>query len=286
MSGARTTPLEHVAQRDVGCPPNSVAYDPIMSSENESEALARGCLEAIGFAVERLPELDTPRADFRAMHDEHSYVIEVKSKSGEAGLRNVGRVEVRPIVRTNVLSGVVRDAARQLAATAASESEYRIAWVDCSGESADVLRDQTVRTLYGMETVHIYDQRMNWMGERSCLYFRRNDFHRCADVDAVILSGAGQWAMFLNEFSSRCDAVSRSPLASAFDAVFDPRAVVADGRFLVCDASSIDRGNEAQVQMYLKQKYDLGGIAPFVEVDYRVRIELPSAADPDEDSAA
>lgn len=244
-------------------------------AENESERYVRNCLESLGFAVERLPESDEPRADFRAVRDGVPHVIEVKSRGGDAGMKNADGIEVRPVARTNSISGVIVDADLQLRSTAASSDEFRIAWIDCVGDAVEVHSDQAIRAFYGLETVNLFDARMSPLGERGCLYFSHNDFFRCRDIDAAVVSGEDKWAMFLNEFSPRFERIHTSPLRAAFDLVFDPRALVADGKMLSCNGSNIDRRVESEVQRFLRAKYGLGGISRTVEIDCRARVQLP-----------
>lgn len=240
------------------------------AAEQESETYVREFLESLHFNVQPIPRAATPTADFRAVRDSQVHVVEVKEKGGDAGRRQAGPIEVRPIIRTNPLSSVVCDADEQLRCSTSSATEVRIVWIHCVGQASDVLLQQAPRTLYGIETLRLYEgPRYQPVGEKDCLYFGHSDFPRCPDIDAAIVSGDDKWAMFLNEFSPRADLAKSSPLCTAFGQVFDPRVVVAAGQYLSCDGRDVDRSVEAQSQAYVARKYGYSGVARTAEIHCR-----------------
>jgi len=247
------------------------------AKENQSESYVRNCLETLEFSVTRIPESeqqDEHRADFIATRDGIAHVIEVKEKGGDAGLRAGRDPEVRPLARTNTLSSVVCDANEQLRQSTTAPDQVRVAWIDCVGDAADVLLEQMPLTLYGIATLTLYGPRWEPIDQKPCLYFDHADLFRCRDTDAVVVSGAGKWAMFLNEFSPRFGLVAASPIRGAFGDAFDPRDLATQGRFLVCDGADVDRSVESQAQRYVAQRYGYAGVGRLAEIDCRMRLPL------------
>lgn len=215
-----------------------------------------------------------PRADFVATRDGIEHVIEVKEKGGAAGRRGGGDLEVRPLARTNTLSSVVCDANAQLRGSTTAPDQVRVAWIACVDEAADVILEQLPLTLYGIATLTLYGPRGQRLDQKPCLYFDHAEFFRCRDTDAVIVSGMGRWAMFLNEFSPRVAAAAKSPLCATFDDAFDPRVVAAQGHVLVCDGADVDRAVEFEAQRYVARKYGYTGVARLAEIHCRARLAL------------
>jgi hypothetical protein len=248
---------------------------------------AEECLKQLvsGASVERVPRSANQTPDLHVNFGGVRYLIEEKEKldaleylqqrSAVLAADDIHENSV-PLVRNNTLSGLVRDATRQLSGFASEPIEFRLIWFTATGARAEGKYHQFIATVLG--TTNIFD--LNVPGLRKCYFFRNSDFHRYAaildGVVAAFVSGSALTAkLCLNPISPRYDAMRESPLAHAFGtAVLDPRVEEAEGVAYILD-SDIDRNNETGLLSYLRKKYKTGPLQKFdmgyLSAEVRVR---------------
>ena len=223
-------------------------------------------LENMGFWVDRISESDRPRPDLLASDRDASYVIEVKTKEPNVEVTakrdeilESGEVfsHVEPLGPRNLLSGLVRNAVKQLRAYSPSELTdlYSIVWLFCAGLHAEDQCEQFINTLYGSTTI------TDWDGDFTgpCYFFRNSEFYRHQNtLDAAVVSTEEELLLCLNPLSHRYEKIKETKLISELlDCTLDPLEREARGEALFVD-SDVDRGNEQAILDFLRKKYSLG----------------------------
>ena len=169
-----------------------------------------------------------------------------------------------PLRRDETLSGLVRDASRQLRSSAGKPHDFRLLWFTATGVRAGAKYEQFVATLYGRINI----MEMNASGYRRCYYFRHADFFRRADIIdgavAAYTDGRSVRArLWLNSLSPQFNALRRSAILAPFgNAVEDPEALETEGTAFVLDAA-FDRKHEGPLLAFLQNKYGTGPLMKF-----------------------
>jgi hypothetical protein len=242
-----------------------------------SISYAKALLEHWGVAVEDIPTSDAQakqEADFLASFGGVPVLIEEKTKEDDPAYlaRRAQELEsgqihaaTLPLRRDETLSGLVRDASRQLRSSSDKPHAFRLMWFTATGAQAKGKYEQFIATLYGRTNI----LEMNASGFRRCYYFRHADFFRRADVidGAVVAHTDGRSIsarLCLNSLSPRFQSLRESPVLLPFGtAVEDPLALEAQGIAFVLDAA-LDRKQEGPLLAYLQQKYATG---PLMKLD-------------------
>ena len=237
---------------------------------------AKALLQHWGVAVEDIPTSDADEkqeADFLASFGDVRVLIEEKTKEDNP-IYLVKRAEelerggihtaTLPISRNETLSGLVRDASRQLRSSSDKPHDFRLMWFTATGAHAEGKYEQLMATLYGRTNI----LEMNAAHYRRCYYFRNADFFRRAGVidGAIVAHTDGESIsakLCLNSLSPRYEALRRSAVLQPFGtAVEDPSALEADGTAFILDCA-LDRKNEAPLLDYLQKKYETAPLMTF-----------------------
>jgi hypothetical protein len=197
----------------------------------------------------------------KTKEDDPNYLI----KRAEQLERGEVHAATLPLTRDETLSGLIRDASRQLRSSSDKSHDFRLMWFTATGIHAEGKYEQFMATLYGRTNI----LEMNGAHYRRCYYFRNSDFFRRAEViDGAIVAhtdGVSITAkLCLNSLSPRFEDLRRSTvLAPLGAAVEDPVALEAAGTAFILDCA-LDRGIEGPLLAYLQQKY---ATAPLMRLD-------------------
>ena len=136
-------------------------------------------MDNVGIVVEDIPTSDREKkkeADFFANFGDVRVLIEEKTKEDDPEYLSIraqklaqGEVvgESIPIVRSETLSGIIRDAAKQLRSSSDKPHDFRLVWFTATGVHARAKYEQFMATLYGRTNI----LEMNADGYRHCYYF-------------------------------------------------------------------------------------------------------------------
>ena len=170
-------------------------------------------------------------------------------------------VVVKPLVRSNRLSGIVGKAVRQLRSSGQTyQYDFSLVWFTGTGLHGSAYYEQFIATLYG--TVGIIE--MNSPYRLPCYFFQNSEFHRhAAFLDGAVaarLDHEGKLSARLcpNPLSPRFAGLRQTRFAKLFGtAVENPRAAERKGRAYVLN-SDTDRRDEATLLRELQAKYKTG----------------------------
>jgi hypothetical protein len=235
------------------------------------EDFVRHWLAQIGIKAEKLPEsTSTPSCDFRAADQNHSYWIEVKTRTGDEILREeLAQKDTASRRRTTgyhpTVAGILDDAVEQLGASSANEPSFEIIWMLFTDPGdADLHFDQLVATVFGIK--HVWDMALGEGAAKRCFFFDESTFFKHKHLDAVVAIDrpSGRYTMCVNCFSPRRASFGSTRLYQHFEAVaqhfpnavLDPATHEKAGRAYIADCP-IPRRDEAAVLAYVKQKYGL-----------------------------
>ncbi len=238
-----------------------------MKSETPEEIEARGFFEFLGYIVTRIPEArDGQRADYAIEDGTDQYIAEVKSRGPDQDFaRQLERGAIAEsqqlIGRTNSISGQVKGASDQLAATEPDDpSALRLIVFVAAGDDPELQVEQFKSTLYGK--VDLLRQEASEEIATPCFYFTFSEFFRFRHVDgALVLLPMGAQKigahLYANGYSCRSDRLRASKLyqqLSLSGAVTDPIMLEREGKAFVAD-TDLDRRNEGSVLSYIRNKY-------------------------------
>ena len=218
-----------------------------------------------GFSVQKIPESKVQGEkcpDYRVSDSStDTYLVEVKPREddpteSEQRHKTLGRGEVygehRALVRSNTVSGIIRDAYLQLKDYGEPEC-MRVAFLCATDRAQEAKYEQFKAALYGSTPMSDLE------GDgyrRPCYFFKNSDFFRYKEVlDAAVVSTLRVAQLCLNPHSPKFKQVWGSALAQKFGtAICNPVAEEAAGDAYLVD-STIDRGNSEEVLNYLRDKY-------------------------------
>jgi len=219
-----------------------------------------------GFHVARLAVAPgRERADFRVHDARHSYILEVKEKSdadailaGYQGALDGDDVFLSsdPTGYKGAVSNVLDKAESQLSATADSQEEFRIVWLELAGLDRALQVQQTTATIYGI--VQLLPLSPKGV-VKECYYFNDSVAYRRPGIDASVVSDGENALLATNPFSPRYGALPSTMLYGAFadrKALLDPVAREREGQIYVADCSTPRRDAKA-VREYLQRKYSV-----------------------------
>lgn len=237
---------------------------------------AKALLEHWGVAVEGIPTSDADQkqeADFLANFGGVRVLIEEKTKEDDPAYlaqraQELGGGQIHaatlPLRRDETLSGLVRDASRQLRSSSDKPHDFRLMWFTATGPLAVGKYEQFMATLYGR--INIFE--MNASSYRRCYYFRHADFfRRASSIDGAVVAHTDGRSiaakLCLNALSPRFQALRCSAVLKPFGtAVEDPESLENQGEAFVLDAA-LDRKHEGPLLDYLQQKYATGPLMTF-----------------------
>jgi hypothetical protein len=241
-----------------------------------SFSYAKALLQHWNVAVEDIPTSDAEQkqeADFLATFGDVRVLIEEKTKEDDPNYlasrtEQLERGEIHaatlPLTRNETLSGLVRDASRQLRSSSDTPHDFRLMWFTATGVHAEGKYEQFMATLYGRTKI----LEMNAAHSRRCYYFRNADFFRRSEIidGAIVAHTDGNSIsarLCLNSLSPRFEALRRSTVLAPFGtAVEDPMALEAEGTAFILDCA-LDRKNEAPLLAYLQEKYSTAPLMKF-----------------------
>lgn len=221
-----------------------------------------------------LPTLATEQSDFLVTLGRSKFLIEEKTKLDDpeyisARERDLseGKVHfnVKALVRTNRLSGIVRKGTKQLAASGASyQHDFALIWFTATGVHATPHYHQFIATLYG--TTRIIE--MNSQGLKPCYFFRNSEFHRhSALLDGAVVAYVKEGQLLarlcLHPLSPRFERLKRTKFAGLFGtAIENPRAAERNGVAFILGTNT-DRANEQALLQDLQSKYNTRPLMKF-----------------------
>ncbi len=249
----------------------------------DMETLVERIFTNLGFHVDRIVEVqDDKRADYRIADSNDSYVVEVKVKSDAESILEEydhklddGDVFFRSesTAYNTSVSNVLDKAASQLSATAESENEFRIVWLELAGLDRKLQFQQTIATIYG--AVQLLPIEPNPVA-KDCYYFKHNVVHRRPEIDAFILSNGASVLLATNPFSPRSSALASTKLYSVFaqqEALVDPVALEHADKIYVADCEIPRRDTQAVLE-YVQQKYAVERFLHFEPVCTTASVEV------------
>lgn len=227
-----------------------------------AKGLAAHVFTELGFQVEEIPVCAGRSADLRIVDSELTYHVEVKEKFESAADADVRREQLmagevcwqtNKLSHDNRISGILRDAQKQLDQTDKDHSTFQLIWFHADGVDADLKYLQAFATFYGdvpvssgRETTH-------------CFYFDYSAAFVMPSIEAIVLSDHKQLQFCLNEFSPRAGEFRQSHLCRKFDSiggVFDPQQIVRDGLAIACRAT-IPRKDDHETARALQEQTGL-----------------------------
>lgn len=241
-----------------------------------SFSYTRALLQHWDVRVDDIPTSDLQEkkeADFLAMFGSSRVLIEEKTKEDYPEYLAHRASELKsgvvhgitiPIKRDETISGIVRDASKQLKSSSDLPHDFRLIWFTATGVTARGKFEQFMATLYGSTNI----LEMNASGYRRCYFFRNADFFRRALVIdgavAAYTDGTSISAkLCLNPLSPRYSNLKASEVLAPFNgAVEDPIEMEKSESAFILDAA-IDRKNEAELLKFLQDKYQTGPLMKF-----------------------
>jgi hypothetical protein len=158
--------------------------------------------------------------------------------------------EVDKLSHDNRISGILRDAQKQLDQTPKDGDTFQLIWFHADGIDADLKFRQAFSTFYGDVPVIAGNETTH------CFYFDYSAAFAMPSVEALILSDRKQLQFCLNEFSVRAGEFRQSRIFHKFDALgglFDPQKIVSDGIAIACRAT-IPRKNDHETARALQDQ--------------------------------
>ena len=232
---------------------------------NRSEQLAKQFLESLDLSVDVLePVGDRKTADFLATDSaDMNYLIEVESQADDWSyweeLKERGQVNrTDEVMRTNVASGVVRHATKQLRETEAPEHSFSLLAIVPASDDPGTQASEFRSTLYG--TMLLVDAESDSEHQtKECFYFDYNEFYEMTDIEGAILFWESSCQLCINTFAERVDAFRNSALHQRFDkdgGILDPDALEASGQAYIADID-LPRSESEKLLDYVMEKYSL-----------------------------
>ena len=220
-------------------------------------------LRQFGFAVTEIPKSEhVPTPDFHAEKGGMHFMIELKSREDdekrletERQTLKAGKVasKTETTNRTNIVSGIVRDAVEQLQDYSTPPGAFKVVWLHASGSDPELQFMQFRGSLYGLcDIFDMSEERDN----RVCYYFDFNDFFRYRTVlDGAMLTTDSQLQVCINDFSLNAEQFRGSTLVEAFrGGIVDPSELERQGCAYVADCDH-DRRDKRKIIAYIQEKY-------------------------------
>lgn len=218
-----------------------------------SKRLAKAELRCLGFEVDEIPCATGKRADLHVKDGTHVYHIEAKDKFESQDIPAASQDDLYwrkdPITYNNTISGVLRDARKQLSQTPKTDATFQLIWFHAESSLQWRL---AFATFYGHQHLSAIWPRDAQSAE--CFYFTYCAAHSMPDVEALILTEGDSLHLCMNEFSRRRDEFRSSRLYEVFSVgQIDPVAMESTGKIIACRAN-IPRKNPQDVLRVLKEQ--------------------------------
>ncbi len=210
-------------------------------------------LRRLGFQVDEIRESSGKRADLRVSDREHVYHIEVKDKFDTDDIPTARSDALYrrkdPLTHNNTISGVLRNAHRQLNDTPKIDGTFQLIWFHAE---TDLQWQQAFATFYGnMPVSGLFPDRHK---STVCFYFTFNASYAMPDIEALILTEGDGLHLCLNEFSDRAAEFRCTRLFELLShGAIDPIELESSGRIIAFRAN-VSRKNERAVLMALKEQ--------------------------------
>lgn len=230
-------------------------------------------LKNLGLNLEKIPEGERKTPDLRGSDGTADFLVEVKSKFDGIEIQTkrekaqyTGEIleESHAVIRQNVIAGIFRQAAEQLAT--ASEFELRLIVFNGCGHHSDVQIEQAEATFYG--SVQVYD--LDSSESFNCYFFSYNECYPLKnEVDALFVMTDSKAKLCLNPFSPRYRKLQETDFYQRIHPhVNDPLVEEEQGAALIVNGE-IDRSDKNKVLHHLQEKYkrprliDLSGMTHY-----------------------
>ncbi|MCB9101267.1 MAG: hypothetical protein H6632_17140 [Anaerolineales bacterium] len=237
------------------------------------ERQAENFLKSHGLTVTKIPESsvqDEKTPDFLVEDGNSGYIVEVKDREDQKfmalfeshipGEKTVG------LEYDNRISAIIKQAVNQLNTFDETNRRFKILWfyID-SPLFSDLLSRKIGFTLYGLQEVEGF-YRNGTRFQTGCFYFTDSEFFRCKELDAVVVQGANETELCINDFSVRSQDLRQSKIYQLFIEeglhLIEPSKIEAERRCFIADCS-INRRNSEAVLDYIKNKYNLRHVTPY-----------------------
>lgn len=211
-------------------------------SDRKAKELAIEVLRAFGMEAEELPRKETKTADVRTWGHQCEAFLEIKTKSDDTSrLEELSTSEsdesviwqIDPIAARAAFNTHIKEAGKQLAASATSNDSLRFVFLWLRGSDPDLLWRQAFETFYGRADLSAPGAEQCV----TCFYFDHSSCFSCPGIDGLFLvesdtRGVGVH-LCLNEYSPRYKAIRTSAFVEAVKeigfTVFDPCMMEANG---------------------------------------------------------
>lgn len=227
----------------------------------QSKETAYRFFHSLAFNVRVIPEANEKRADLALDDGCNEYLVEVKEKESEDLFTECMRLEDKdtdilirkdPHSRSNRIDGILKHGAKQLNETPATDSTFRIIWLQSIGMNADMTIRRALQSFYGIATLL---PKWPHKGEGiNCVYFDYSACHSMQHVDGLMLVENRDLLLCLNEFSHNYFEFRKSLLVKCLgEAICDPKDF--DGKEgTIVLRSDISRKNEQHVLNELERQ--------------------------------
>lgn len=216
-----------------------------------AKQLAIAYFTDFGFEVTEIPESNEKRADLDC-YDDHKqqYIVEVKERlsTDHQSHRAIDGSSRQPFSPSNRIGGIMKKGSKQLEATPAQDSAFRLLFMALSGSNSEMQWRRALYTFYGVQDVTAGN------GEgKSCIYFHHSFAFSSPSVDGLLIGDLKGIHLCMNEFSLRYDDLRRSRLTSRMgNAIYDPTCFADEGRIVL--RSNVNRNDRSQVLNELEKQ--------------------------------
>lgn len=259
-----------------------------------SDCIARGYLEGLGYHVEVIPTSDHDKkkeADFIASYGGYIAIVEAKLKEDDQKIADekervlasgeVFIVEGR-LGRNETISGVIRTAAKQLSSSSDKKHDFKIISFVATGSNAITKANQFKDTVYGSISI------INGSTCKPCYFYRNSDFFRRSIIDGAIVgyifNGNIHLELCLNPYSNNYEKLKASSFIEPFKkAIIDPVELERQGLAYIPDEKIERKLSESSqlspiynpILIHLKDKYKTGFLiaVDFDSPEFSVRYE-------------
>ncbi len=234
-----------------------------------AEKLALATLRSLGFDV-RIVEVGSQKTpDLLVSDGTCAYLVEIKDKFPDPSAEqqrtqalSAGAIwtEEQGIGYENVISGVIRHGAGQLASFQKEHVDFRLIWLHARHRYESLQLLQFESTLYG--TVNLLDLAGAPVA-LPCFFFTYSEFFRFQGVlDGAFVASDYQGALCVNNLSARFEKLKSSQLCRAFPGFRDPIELERAGKAYIADCN-MTRKDQTGVLEYVKAKYKRPRLIPF-----------------------
>jgi hypothetical protein len=229
---------------------------------------AKYALSGLGLTVRDIETVqDEKRADIYAQYMTEDYIIEAKERYPHERWTELRKFlkpgELRSMTRTinpwNALSTTVKEACRQLDATPASETVFRVLWIVVPHDDYKFVISCYKKLFFGRARLSVLNRDFTHASVMDCYNYYPNEFEKYTRLDGVILGNIESAQLLVNFISSRKDDFRKSYLYSALNqhnAVIDPEIMEANGKCFIIPAVS-DGEKVKSKREYLQQNYNV-----------------------------